>query len=58
MHFLHYTLLYIDPGTGSLLIQVLSGALITFLMFFKKISLRLSAFFSKKEKDKSFDERA
>ncbi len=36
-------LLYIDPGTGSLLLQVLVGGIVTFGLFFKN---RIRAFFS------------
>lgn len=39
--------LYIDPGAGSLLIQVLIAGAISVLMFFKNIKLVLSSFFSK-----------
>lgn len=37
--------LYIDPGTGSLLIQALIAGAISTLMFFKNIKLFISHFF-------------
>lgn len=45
------TLLYIDPGTGSLLLQVIAGGLIASLMFFKRIWINLTSFFRKKRAD-------
>jgi hypothetical protein len=53
MNFLNHVLLYIDPGTGSLLLQVISGGLIAFLMFFKKLSAKFTQLISKKDKDKN-----
>ena len=41
-------ILYIDPGSGSLLFQMLLSGLLTILVFFKKISLHVRALFSKK----------
>ncbi|HEV7231911.1 MAG TPA: hypothetical protein VGO45_11310 [Bacteroidia bacterium] len=52
MAFLSHFLVYLDPGTGSLLLQVLSGSIIAGLMFFKRITSRISRFFSKKENEK------
>lgn len=37
--------LYIDPGTGSLLIQALIAGAISILMFFKNIKMFVSHFF-------------
>ena len=47
-------LLYIDPGSGSYLVQVLIGAVLGFIMFFKNIKLYILSFFRrspKKQKD-------
>ncbi|MBI3138804.1 MAG: hypothetical protein HYZ15_09490 [Sphingobacteriales bacterium] len=47
-------LLYIDPGSGSYLVQVLIGAVLGIVMFFKNIKLYISSFFRrspKKQKD-------
>jgi hypothetical protein len=37
--------LYIDPGTGSLLVQALIAGAISILMFFKNIKIYVSCFF-------------
>lgn len=43
--------LYIDPGTGSLLLQVILGGIVTFGLFFKN---KIKAFFSIfKKKDRN-----
>jgi len=46
-------LLYIDPGSGSLLFQALLSGLFTILVFFKRIKLFLKLKFGKKPKDES-----
>jgi hypothetical protein len=40
-------LLYIDPGAGSLLIQVLIAGSVSVLVFFKNIKLVIRNFFNK-----------
>jgi hypothetical protein len=40
-------LFYIDPGTGSLVIQVLIAGVVSVLMFFKNVKLVVSNFFNK-----------
>ena len=40
--------LYIDPGTGMILIQLIVAGLASVLMFFKKIKTRLKNLFRKK----------
>lgn len=49
-------LLYIDPGSGSYLVQVLVAAALSVVFFFKNIKLHILTFFSwifgkKKKKD-------
>ena len=44
-------LLYVDPGSGSYLIQMLIAAVIGALFYFKTIWWRIRAFFSKSRKD-------
>jgi hypothetical protein len=47
-------LLYIDPGSGSYLVQVIIGAVLGVIMFFKNIKLYIQSFFRrspKKQKD-------
>lgn len=41
---------YIDPGTGSLLLQGLAAALITGLAFVRGIREKIMGFFRKKDK--------
>jgi hypothetical protein len=51
----HY-LLYIDPGSGSYLVQVIAAAVVGVAFFFKNIKLYIRSFFtrsSKKPKDNS-----
>ena len=49
-------LLYIDPGTGSILIQVLIAGAVSVLMFFKNVKLVLINFWNKIFKSKKKDE--
>jgi hypothetical protein len=46
--------LYVDPGSGSYLVQVIVAAVLGVIYFFKNIKLYIRSFFtrsSKKEKD-------
>lgn len=43
-------LAYIDPGTGSMIVQGIIAALATGLLFFKIWWLRIKAFFCRKDK--------
>ena len=38
---------YIDPGTGSMILQALLAGLVAVLAFYKQIIARLSVFFAK-----------
>ena len=50
-------ILYIDPGTGSLLFQALLSGFLTIVVFFKKIKAFLKLKFgSRKETDKEDNE--
>ncbi|MBL7752700.1 MAG: hypothetical protein SFU20_08210 [Chitinophagaceae bacterium] len=40
-------LLYVDPGSGSYLIQVIIAAILGFLFYFKNLWWRIKAFFRK-----------
>jgi hypothetical protein len=42
-------LLYIDPGTGSLLLQFLIGVALAVSMFFKTIRYKLRSLFGRKK---------
>jgi hypothetical protein len=48
-------LLYIDPGSGSLLFQALLSGLLTVLVFFKRIVAFLKFKFGKKKSDEDLD---
>ena len=43
--------LYIDPGTGSLLLQILAGGVIASAVFFKKTWQSFLSIFRKKNPD-------
>lgn len=45
------TLLYIDPGTGSLILQVILGGVVTGLLFFKSAWRKFVALFKGKNKE-------
>jgi hypothetical protein len=49
-----HSLLYLDPGSGSYLVQMIVGAVLGVVMFFKNIRLYIKALFTrtpKKPKD-------
>ena len=52
-----HSLLYVDPGSGSYLVQVIAAAALGILFFFKNIKLYIKSFFfrSKKHKDSNSD---
>tara|TARA_B100001093_G_C26775341_1_gene992077 strand:+ start:1154 stop:1291 length:138 start_codon:yes stop_codon:yes gene_type:complete len=41
-------MLYIDPGTGMIIIQLIVAAFASVLIFFKKIKAKIKAYFKKK----------
>jgi len=43
-------LLYIDPGSGSYLVQVIIGAVLGIIMFFKNIKLYILSLFKRSPK--------
>ncbi len=43
-------LLYIDPGSGSYLVQVLIGAALGVIMFFKNIKMYIQSIFRRSPK--------
>ncbi len=47
---LHTPLLYLDPGSGSLLFQALISGFLTIMIFFKRIVAFLKFKFMKKDK--------
>ena len=45
------TLLYVDPGSGSYLIQAIIAAILGFLFYFKTIWWKIKSFFHRPKKD-------
>ncbi len=54
---MNHLFLYIDPGSGSLLFQVLISGLLTVLVFFKKGIHFLKTVFSLRRTDPAFKEK-
>ncbi|MCU0360966.1 MAG: hypothetical protein MUF75_09660 [Bacteroidia bacterium] len=51
-----FHILYIDPGTGSLLLQLIAGGLIASAVFFKKTWLSFLSMFRKKPSEPENEE--
>ena len=49
-------LLYIDPGSGSYLIQVIIAAILGALFYFKNLLWKIKAFFFKSKKQDAEEE--
>jgi hypothetical protein len=47
------TLLYIDPGSGSYLLQVIIAGVLAVLFYFKNTWLRIKSFFKRKSGEDS-----
>jgi len=56
MNKISWILLYLDPGTGSMLIQFVIAAVTGGLIFFKHIKLRIGYLFDRLFKKKQEDE--
>jgi hypothetical protein len=56
MNLILLTSLYIDPGTGSLLLQLIAGGLIASAVFFKKTWVSFLNLFRKKATDTESEE--
>jgi hypothetical protein len=56
---IYHILLYIDPGSGSYLVQVIAAAVLSIVFFFKNLKLYIkhlfSRIFGKKEKKQDKD---
>ena len=48
---MHIYIIYIDPGSGSFLVQAIIAAVLGVAVFFKNIRMRIKSFFSRKNKD-------
>jgi hypothetical protein len=46
-----YTLLYVDPGSGSYLVQVIIAGVLGALFYFKTIWWKIKAFFGRHKND-------
>ena len=46
-----FTFLYIDPGSGSYLVQVIIAAILGVLFYFKNIWVRIKSFFYRGKKN-------
>lgn len=46
---------YIDPGSGSLILQIIIGGFVASLMFFKSIWYRIISFFKGNKDNKAND---
>ncbi|HVM89821.1 MAG TPA: hypothetical protein VMT76_16665 [Puia sp.] len=47
--------LYIDPGSGSYLVQMIIAGVLAGLFYFKNLWLRIKSFFVKNRKDETTD---
>lgn len=46
----HFAFAYIDPGTGSLILQALAAAAFSALAFWSSLREKIKSFFKKKDK--------
>jgi hypothetical protein len=56
MLFSSLSLLYIDPGTGSLLMQIIAGGALVSVMFFKKIWYTVTSVFRRRKHKEDEDD--
>jgi hypothetical protein len=54
---MHFYLLYIDPGSGSYIIQMIIAAVLGVSFFFKNFWLNIKAFFTGKKTKKKEEEK-
>jgi len=48
---MHIYIIYIDPGSGSFLVQAIIAAVLGVAVYFKNIRMKIKSFFSRKNKD-------
>jgi len=53
---MHYYLLYIDPGSGSYILQMIIAAVLGISFFFKSFWYNIKAFFTGKKAKKAAEE--
>ena len=51
-----FIFLYLDPGSGSMIVQALIAGALGFMMFFKNLKHKIIGFFTKTTDDKTDDE--
>lgn len=54
---INWYLLYIDPGSGSYLIQAIIAAVLGALFYFKTIWWKLKSFFNRSKKNKETSDK-
>jgi hypothetical protein len=47
--------LYIDPGSGSYLVQMIIAGVLAGLFYFKNLWMRIKSFFTKNKKEENSD---
>jgi hypothetical protein len=50
---MNITLLYVDPGSGSYLVQIIIAAILGIAFYFKTIWFKIKSFFIRPKKEKS-----
>lgn len=55
IHIMRHFLLYIDPGSGSYLIQAIIAAVLGGMFYFKQKWIKIKAWFGRKGKEKQTD---
>ncbi len=48
---MHISLLYIDPGSGSYLVQVIIAGVLGAVFYFKSLWWKIKSFFTRNKKD-------
>lgn len=54
---MQFFFLYIDPGSGSMLIQMLIGIAVAIGVFFRRIKFAFLQLFKKKDKSSAIEEK-
>ncbi len=49
---MHFDFLYIDPGSGGYLVQIIAAAVVGIAFFFRNIKLYIMSFFTRGKKPK------
>ena len=54
---MHTFLLYIDPGSGSYLVQMIIAGILGALFYFKNLWWKIKAFFTRNKKEEDEDQK-